>query len=241
MNEIQTTNKPAASPFSMDGFEHAQRIAIMLSKSDLIPKRYQGNVQNAMIALEMATRIGASPLMVMQNLYVVNGNPGWSSAFIIGSINQSAENAQLKFAIRGKGMDMECYAWGIDKETNERVQGPTVTMAMAKAEGWIDKNGSKWKTMPELMIQYRAAAFFGRLYKPELLMGMQTYEEVIDIQPEIISQERPAQKALESDRMAKLIKAAETSEELASYQSQTPPELYDLFDSRVIELKEAGK
>jgi hypothetical protein len=64
---------------------------------------------------------------------------------------------------------------------------------------------------------------------------------VIDIQPEIISQERPAQKALESDRMAKLIKAAETSEELASYQSQTPPELYDLFDSRVIELKEAGK
>jgi hypothetical protein len=54
---------------------------------------------------------------------------------------------------------------------------------MAKAEGWLDKAGSKWKTMPELMLKYRAAAFFGRLYAPEVLMGMQTSEEVIDITP----------------------------------------------------------
>jgi hypothetical protein len=236
MNEIQTTNKPTASPFSMDGFEHAQRIAIMLSKSDLIPKRYQGNVQNAMIALEMATRIGASPLMVMQNLYVVNGNPGWSSAFIIGSINQSGDYGKLKFAISGKGMDMECYAWGIDKETNERVQGPTVTMAMAKAEGWIDKNGSKWKTMPELMIQYRAAAFFGRLYKPELLMGMQTYEEVIDIQPEIISQERPDTKKQEHDRLVALIKAATKKEELQELEQYVTVDELDLYEHRKQEL-----
>jgi hypothetical protein len=232
MNEIQTTNKPAASPFSMDGFEHAQRIAIMLSKSDLIPKRYQGNVQNAMIALEMATRIGASPLMVMQNLYVVNGNPGWSSAFIIGSINQSGDYGKLKFALSGTGQDMECYAWGIDKETNERVQGPTVTMAMAKAEGWIDKNGSKWKTMPELMIQYRAAAFFGRLYKPELLMGMQTYEEVIDIQPEIISQERPDTKKQEHDRLVALIKAATKLEELLELEPHVTVDELDLYENR---------
>jgi hypothetical protein len=54
---------------------------------------------------------------------------------------------------------------------------------MAKAEGWLTKTGSKWITMPELMLKYRAAAFFGRLYAPEVLMGMQTSEEVIDITP----------------------------------------------------------
>jgi hypothetical protein len=54
-------------------------------------------------------------------------------------------------------------------------------MKMAKAEGWVSKNGSKWQTMPELMIRYRAAAFFGRLYAPEIMMGMQTMEEVIDV------------------------------------------------------------
>ena len=52
-------------------------------------------------------------------------------------------------------------------------------MAMVKAEGWI--TNSKWKSMPEQMLAYRAAAFFARVYCPESLMGLQTYEEVIDV------------------------------------------------------------
>ena len=53
-------------------------------------------------------------------------------------------------------------------------------MAMAKAEGWIDKNGSKWKTMPQIMLRYRAASFFARMNCPELTLGYFTKEEVID-------------------------------------------------------------
>jgi hypothetical protein len=51
---------------------------------------------------------------------------------------------------------------------------------MAKAEGWYNKAGSKWKTMPELMLMYRAAAFFARLYTPDLTMGFKTAEENLD-------------------------------------------------------------
>jgi hypothetical protein len=79
--EVQTTFGDSAS------FEHAQRVAKMLSSSNLIPKEYQGNIQNTMIALEMANRIGATPLMVMQNLYIIHGKPSWSSSFIIAAIN----------------------------------------------------------------------------------------------------------------------------------------------------------
>ena len=52
---------------------------------------------------------------------------------------------------------------------------------MAKAEGWT-KN-SKWRTMPQLMLNYRAASFFGRQHVADLLLGVQTEEEVVDIQP----------------------------------------------------------
>ena len=52
---------------------------------------------------------------------------------------------------------------------------------MAKAEGWLQKQGSKWQTMPDLMLRYRAAAFFARQYAPELTMGMHTAEEVADV------------------------------------------------------------
>lgn len=174
---------PQVDSFSLQNFDHAQRIAKMLSSSSLIPKEFQGNIQNTMIALEMAQRIGASPLMVMQNLYIVYGRPSWSSSFIIAALNSCKRFSPLRFELIGDGDTMECYAWAYELGTNEKIIGPTVTMKMAKAEGWVDKNGSKWKTMPQLMIRYRSAAFFGRLYAPEIMMGMYTQDEVIDIEP----------------------------------------------------------
>lgn len=175
---------PDESAFSLQSFEHAQRIAKMLSSSNLIPKEYQNNIQNTMIAMEMANRIGASPLMVMQNLNIIQGRPSWSSSFIIAVLNNCKRFSPLKFKMAGEGMDLKCKAFATELSTGEMIYGPTITMHMAQDEGWYTKPGSKWKTMPELMIQYRAAAFFGRLYAPELLMGMHSAEEVSDFIPE---------------------------------------------------------
>ncbi len=178
-NELQVV--PSESSFgNKASFEHAQRVANMLSTSSLVPDNFKNNIQNTMIALEMANRIGASPLMIMQNLYVIHGRPSWSSTFIIAAINSCGRFSSMQFVLSGKGETLECYAWATDKKTGDKLIGVTVTMAMAIAEGWVSKNGSKWKTMPELMIRYRAATFFGRLYAPDILMGMQTAEEIDD-------------------------------------------------------------
>lgn len=183
--ELAQVESPKTSAFeTVSSFEHAQRVAKMLSSSSLIPKEYQSNIQNTMIALEMAHRTGASPLMVMQNLYIVHGKPSWSSSFVIAALNSSNRFEALRFEVKGEGDSLECFAWTYTKgEHKERIEGPAVTMKMAKAEGWVDKNGSKWKTMPTLMIRYRAAAFFGRLYAPEITMGMLTEDEYRDIAP----------------------------------------------------------
>ena len=171
---------PGESSFSAKSFDHAQRVAKMLSSSNLIPEAYRGNIQNTMIALEMANRIGASPLMVMQNLYIVQGKPSWSSSFIIASLNNCKRFSPLRFEMKGEGKEYGCIAWAFDLATQDKLKGPKVTWAMVEAEGWLGKAGSKWKTMPELMFRYRAAAFFGRLYAPDILMGMQTQEEIQD-------------------------------------------------------------
>lgn len=186
-NHTEVDRVPEVSSFSIATFDHAQRVAKMLSSSSLIPKEFQGNIQNTMIALEIANRIGASPLMVMQNLYIVHGKPSWSSTFIIAALNSCKRFSPLRFELSGDGDTMECYAWAYELETKDKIIGPTVTMKMAKAEGWVDKNGSKWKTMPTLMIRYRAAAFFGRLYAPEILMGMHSQDEVIDMEYQAVN------------------------------------------------------
>jgi hypothetical protein len=161
-------------------FEHSQRVAKMMTTSSLVPKEYQNNIPNIMIALEMANRIGASPLMVMQNLNIIQGRPSWSSQFIISALNSCKRFTPLRFKMDGVGDEYGCTAWAKDS-SGEILEGPKVTWKMATAEGWTTKGGSKWKTMPELMFRYRAAAFFGRLYAPDVLMGMGTADEAEDI------------------------------------------------------------
>lgn len=226
--QTEELTRVTESAFGISTFEHAQRVAKMLCQSDLIPKEYKGNVQNTMIALEIANRIGASPLMVMQNLYIVHGKPSWSSSFIIAALNGCGRFDPIRFDLSGSGDSMSCFAWTTERGKTERIEGPAVTMKMAKAEGWVDKNGSKWKTMPELMIRYRAAAFFGRLYAPEILMGMQTMEEVVDIEPVIVDKE--------AERITLMIGDAKTVEDLRAIQDSVPFEQMDLFKAKEQEL-----
>lgn len=164
-----------------DAWELAQRQAMALMKSDMVPQQYRSNIGNCIIALDMAYRMGASPLMVMQNLYIVHGNPGWSSKFLIASFNQCGRFTSIRY--EWNEARTSCRAWAIEKRTNERIDGPTIDMAMAQKEGWSTKNGSKWQSMPELMLMYRAAAFLIRTYAPEISMGLMTVEEVVDIVP----------------------------------------------------------
>lgn len=169
--------------FNLEGFELMQRIAKAFVQSDLVPKQYQGNLPNCLIALDMAQRIGANPLMVMQNLYVVHGTPSWSSKFLIATVNTCGRFSALRYEWKGEAgkPDFGCRAWAIEKETGERLDGIWVTWQMVNAEGWASKSGSKWKTMPDQMFVYRAAAFWQRAYAPDLGMGLQTEEEVRDV------------------------------------------------------------
>ena len=166
-----------------NSFETALRMADCLSKSTIVPKSYQGNAGNCMIAIEMASRINTSPMMVMQNLYIVNGNPAWSSQWIISMINSSKRyktELQYEFGNASEDEGLSCRAWAEDLQ-GHKVYGPKITMKMAREEGWLAKSGSKWKTMPEVMIQYRAASFFGRMNCPDMIMGIYSQEEVVDM------------------------------------------------------------
>lgn len=182
--KAESTGMYAGSVGLVDGqsFILAQRIGTMLAQSTIIPKTYMGNVGNCVIALNMASRIGADPIMVMQNLYVVHGMPSWSAQFLIACFNKCGRFSSLRYEFGGKegADDWSCRAWAIEKETGERLNGTTVSIAMAKKEGWYGKAGSKWQSMPQQMLMYRAASWFVRAYAPEIAMGLHTAEEIRD-------------------------------------------------------------
>lgn len=164
-------------------FAMAQRQAKALAASTLVPAQFQNNMANVLIAIDMAERLGASPMMVMQNLYIVHGKPGWSAQFLIATLNKSGKFSPLRYDVRGDDPDHKDYrvrAVATDRESGEACEGPWVTWKLVKAEGWDSKSGSKWKSMPDMMFRYRSAAFWVRLYSPETAMGIHTADEVDD-------------------------------------------------------------
>lgn len=168
--------------FNGPAFALTYRVASVFAQSTLVPKHYQGNPGNCMIALNMAQRLGCDPLMAMQNLYVVHGTPAWSAQFLIATFNKCGRFSSLRYEFIGEEGDDSwgCRAVAVELSTGEKLEGPLITIALAKKEQWYGKAGSKWQTMPEQMLRYRAAAWFVRVYAPEIAMGLHMAEEMLD-------------------------------------------------------------
>lgn len=167
---------------SKEAFELGQRMAQVFATSTLVPPQYQNNIGNCLISLNMAHRMKADPLMVMQNLVIVKGKPTFEAKFAIACFNATGKYTAIKYKMTGeKGKDSwGCVAYAIEKSTGELCEGLEITIAMAKAEGWYATN-PKWKNIPELMLRYRAASWFIRTTDPGVMMGFQTTEEAEDV------------------------------------------------------------
>lgn len=246
VTELQIIQAKQAADFAMTPvgqtvkqFEVMQRMAKMYTESTIVPETYKENTGNCVIALDMAMRMNANPLMIMQNLYVVKGNPSWSSKFLIATINMSGKYSSLRYRKRVLGKvgrikyndtvwdnvnrkntivvkefdgtdidNIECVAYATELSTGETLESDPITIETAIKEGWYTKSGSKWATMPSLMLTYRAAAFWQRMYCPEISMGFLTKEETDDIQDVEYEEIKP------KDKLADLASEAAVAKEM---------------------------
>lgn len=179
--EIKDNSTALANPFtSTSSFQEMFDMAKMLASSDMVPQNYQNKPMNCLIAMEQAQRMNASPLMVMQNLYIVKGKPSWSGSACAMLVNGCGmfDNVKLNY-VGEKGKDSwGAYVSATRKSDGEKIEGTLVDMAMVKAEGW--SSNPKWKNMPQQMLGYRAYSFFARLYCPNVLNGFATEGEAED-------------------------------------------------------------
>jgi hypothetical protein len=220
-NEIvkQSAQMTQFNYFDSVQFETMQRICAVFANSELVPERYRISeknpkdkaIANCMIAVETAQRIGASPLMVMQNLDIIQGKPGWSSKFLIATINTCGRYETLQYKLTNLGKvgkiniveykwenrqkvavntvfdgseidNWECIAYTTQKGNGEVLESSEVSVKLAIQEGWYQKAGSKWPTMTKKMLRYRAASFWTNEFAPELSIGFKTADELSDIQ-----------------------------------------------------------
>jgi len=222
--------KPAPADISsgvfsgIAAFEAAQRMAQALCTSTMVPSEYRGQqgLSNSLIALEIAARMGLSPLVVMQNMTPIHGKPSWSSSFLIATVNASGRFTPLRFVFDDKDNPSSCFAVARDKATGEVLEGQLISIEMAKREGWwsrpdrYGKETSKWQSMTGQMLRYRASAFWVKVYCPEISLGLMTQDEVADVQAVVVGSVEPLTAAQLPATPEPLIKARQEVVEQAA-------------------------
>ena len=225
-----TAPKPAPADISsgvfsgIAAFEAAQRMAQALCTSTMVPSEYRGQqgLSNSLIALEIAARMGLSPLVVMQNMTPIHGKPSWSSSFLIATVNSSGRFTPLRFVFDDKDNPSSCFAVARDKATGEVLEGQLISIEMAKREGWwsrpdrYGKETSKWQSMTGQMLRYRASAFWVKVYCPEISLGLMTQDEVADVQAVVVGSVEPLAAAQLPATPEPLIKARQEVVEQAA-------------------------
>lgn len=184
MNQIQEY-QDRKTELEVKKFELEQRKAKAFVATDFFPAHLRkgnetANIGTAIIVLDLAQRMNIGALEVAQSIYIIHGKPSFETKFLVARLNSSGLlKGRLQTIVSPDGNSAHCEA--IDAQTGQLLKGTTITMEMARREGWLSKNGSKWQTMPELMMKYRAQSFFINEFFPEVKYGLKTSDEAEDI------------------------------------------------------------
>ena len=239
-----------ASPQAM---KDMSEVAAVISKSPIVPANFKDDVGGVLIALDMAQRLNLNPLAVMQNIYMVDNKPAWTGTFYAALITTSGlfrsynyeeeETGEEVKSIGRKNLRCRVVAVGVD---GNKVCGPWVDYVMAEKDGWSRRNGSKWQTMPELMIRYRAASFFVRTCCPNAAMGLREASEQAEIneieeeqkrrQPDFVRAIRDRPRAIVETEVFKDVKTPDASD-AQDADVWTADDLYTWYAEKIVNSK----
>ena len=166
---------PTLNPTNMT---EAMEFSKFLASSTHIPKDFQGNPNNILVAIQWGYEIGLAPMQALQNIAVINGRP----------------------SLWGDSMIAVCKAhpdWRGISETYIEEEDKAVCLVKRNVHGEIEETRSEfsykdaqranltnkpgpWKNYPKRMLQLRARGFALRDAFPDAIKGLITAEEAID-------------------------------------------------------------
>ena len=184
-----SADDPNACWLDIGRFEQIQRVAKVFSECALAPAHYKGKLADCIIAVQMAVRMGVDPFMFMQHTYVIGGKLGIEAQLKIALVNQRKTfDGPIQWRFEGERLTPEwtCTAFATDRRSGALCEMP-ITWAMVKAEGWLEKANSKWKTIPEKMFRWRSASWLIDVCDPEAALGLPASDDLEDAPDRIIN------------------------------------------------------
>jgi len=179
-NEITITTHDNDNSFlSPKNFEHAFRMANMISKSAMVPKAYANKPQDVLIAMEMGRSLRLSPLAAVQNIAVINGKPALYGDGMLAVCSGHPDFEDIK---EHKILDQDKKTIGYECIVKRR--GRTEVSNLFTIQDAVTANlwgkAGPWTSYPSRMLQMRARGFALRDSFADALGGVRMAEEVQD-------------------------------------------------------------
>ena len=175
MNAIATQHNQAVK---LGSFNELMRFSEIAADSGMVPKDYAGRPGAILIAVQMGSELGLSPMQAIQNIAVVNGRPSvWGDA-LLALVKASPICDDVIEVLEGQGDQMVAICTA--KRKGKAPVEACFSVQDAKDANLWSKQGP-WKQYPKRMLQMRARGFALRDAFPDVLRGLITSEEAHDI------------------------------------------------------------
>lgn len=180
--EPAAKKKDLAFGIAPASFEDAWRMASIMSRSAFVPKGFQNQPSNILVAMQMGAEIGLSPMQALQSIAVINGRPSlWGDAMLAlvmvsphyvnhdETLDEGTMTAVAAFVRKGKATPIVRQFSKDDA---------------IKANLWT--KAGPWVNYPKRMLQMRARALAIRDGFPDVIKGLSIAEEAVDIPAPVI-------------------------------------------------------
>lgn len=182
------TKRESSVGFSLQpkNLQEAMKICEYLASSSMVPKQYQGEPEDILVAINFGQEVGLKPLQSLNSVAVVNGAPSlWGDA----PLAMVRQHPEFEFILE----DNEAFAyardnvkgWGHLKDVNKddtsicvvkRENEPPTVREFSKEDVKRAKLGNVHNNYPKIMRRYRARSQALKATFPDVLKGFEQAE-----------------------------------------------------------------
>jgi len=155
--------------------EEAMNFCKLMADSDLVPNAYKDKPGNIMVAIQMGAELGLTPMRALRCIAVINGRASMWGDELLAMVLASPV---CEYVNEKDSTDKEGVCKTKRKGCVEQVS--RFTLDDAKRAGLLGKAGT-WQTHTKRMLMLRARGFALRDTFADVLAGLITVEEALDI------------------------------------------------------------
>lgn len=167
MNQELTTGNRLGMQTVPQTFNEQMRFAEVVSQAKgMLPRAYEGNPANVLVAIQYGASLGIEPMAALQNIDVIQGTPTLSAKAVAAMVR--ANGHKLWVSEDEQNMSATCTI--VRNDDKEHPVTVTRDKAWAQRMGLLTKDN--YKKQPTTMLMWRAVTACANRACPELFLGL---------------------------------------------------------------------